>query len=184
MNGLILTDVDVVGIFADGKIGAIGDVGVVAVFAGCNKVDLSVLLCLGVSLLGPVAGYDIIRNAVLHKVHGEHSELEGCAALDEHYLVVIGDTHELTQVSFGLVNDLLEDLGPVAHLHNAHSGTLVVEKVVTDALKNLFGEDGGAGGEVVNTIVFHCRTPLIEILLWYDAEHSFFRQAYLLIMRL
>ena len=78
-------------------------------------------------------------------------------ALNEHYLVVIGDIHELTEVCFSLINDLLEDLGPMAHLHNAHSGTLVIEKVVTNALKNLFGEDGGAGGEVVNTIVFHCK---------------------------
>ena len=160
VDGLILADIDVIGVLADGQIGAIGDIAVVAVLAGCDKVDLAVLLRLGIGLLGPVAGDDVIGNAVLHEVHGDHGELEGRAALDEHYLVVIGDVHEVAKILLGLVNDLLEDLGTVAHLHDAHAGAFIIHEVVTNALKHLLGEDGGTCGEVVNTIVCHDCTPL------------------------
>lgn len=39
----------------------------------------------------------------------------------------------------------------------AHAAAFIVEKVVAHALKNLNGEDGGACGEVINTIVFHSK---------------------------
>ena len=157
MNRLVFADVNIIRILTDGKIGTIGDVAVIAILAGCNKVDLAVFLCFVICLFGPVAGYDIVSNAVFHKVHGQHCKLKRCTALNEHDLVVIGNVHKVAQILLGFVDDLLENLGPVAHLHDAHAAAFIVEKVVAHALKNLNGEDGGACGEVINTIVFHSK---------------------------
>ena len=50
MNRLVFADVNIIRILADGKIGTIGDVAVIAILAGCNKVDLAVFLCFVICL--------------------------------------------------------------------------------------------------------------------------------------
>ena len=68
VDGLILADVDIVGILGNVKIGAVGNVAVVLVLGGSGDDDLAVLLSLGNGLLGPCAGLDVDGLAVLHQI--------------------------------------------------------------------------------------------------------------------
>ena len=79
----------------------------------------------------------------------------GGAALDEQNLVVVGNAHQLAQIGLGLVDDLLEHLGAVAHLHDAHTAAAVVHHLVADLLQHRLRHHGGAGGEIESTTVFH-----------------------------
>ena len=155
VDGLVLADVDVVGILGNVQIGAVGDVGEVLVGGGGDHLHLAVLLGLGNGLLGPCAGLHVAGLAVLHQVHGHHGELQRTAALDEQHLVVVGNVHQLAQVCLGLVGDLLEHLGAVAHFHDAHAAAAVVHHLVADLLQHALRHHGGAGGEVKSTTVFH-----------------------------
>ena len=155
VDGLVLADVDVVGILGDLEVGAVGHVGVVLVLAGRGDDDLADLLRFLDGLLGPCAGLDVDGLAVLHQVHRDHGELERRAALDEQDLVVVGDAHEVAQILLSLVDDLLEDRGAVRHFHDAHAAAAVVHHLVPDLFQNGFRHHGRAGGEVKGTSVFH-----------------------------
>ena len=159
VDGLVLADIDVVGVLGNVQVGAVGDVGEVLVGGGGNHLHLAVLLGLGNGLLGPCAGLHIAGLAVLHQVHGHHGELQGAAALDKQDLVVIGDVHQLAQVGLGLVGDLLEHLGAVAHLHDAHAAAAVVHHLVADLLQHGLRHHSRTGGEVESTTVFHLAFP-------------------------
>ena len=63
---------------------------------------------LGKGLLGPCAGFDIDRLAILHQIHRDHGKLQRCAALNEEDLIVIGDPHQITQILLSLVDDGLD----------------------------------------------------------------------------
>ena len=110
VDGLVLADVDVVGVCGDVQVGAIGYVGVVLVLGGGGHYDLTDLLGLGDGLLGPGSGLDVDGLAVLHEVHGNHGELERGSALYEQDLVVVGNSHQVPEVLLGLIDDLLVDL--------------------------------------------------------------------------
>ena len=64
------------------------------------------------------------------------------------YLVVVGDSDELAEVSLGLFRDLHEVLAAVGHLHDGHAGALVVDQVLLAVLEDVEGQARGAGGEV------------------------------------
>ena len=109
VDRLVLADVDVIGVFGDIQIGAVGNIGIVLVLAGSGDDDLADLLGFRDGLLGPCAGLDVDGLAVLHEVHGDHRELQRCTALNEQDLVVVGNAHEVAQILLGLVDDLLEN---------------------------------------------------------------------------
>ena len=155
VDRLIFTDVDIVGIVRDVEIGAVGDVGIVLVGGGGDDGDVPVLLRLGDGLLRPGARLDIAGLAVFHQVHRHHRKLQRTAALNEQHLVVIGNAHQRAQVGLGLVGNLLEHLGAVAHLHDAHAAAAVVHHLVADLLQNGLRHHGGAGGEVECTVILH-----------------------------
>ena len=159
VDGLVLADVDIVGILGDVEVGAIGDVAVVLVLGGSGDDDFAVLLGLSDGLLGPGAGLDVDGLAVLHQVPGHSRELQRSAALNEQDLVVVGNAHQVAQVSLGLVDDLLENLGAVAHFHDAHAAAAVVHHLVTDFLQDGLRHHSGACGEVIGAIVLHCWCP-------------------------
>ena len=165
VDGLVLADVDVVGVVGNVEIGAVGNVAVVLILGGSGNDDLAVLLGFLDGLAGPCAGVDVDGLAVLHQVPGNRRELEGGAALNEEDLIVVGDPHQVAQVGVGLVDDLLEDLGAVGHLHDAHAAAAVVHHLVTDLLQHGLGHHGGTGGEVVGAIVLHCCFLLIVVIL-------------------
>ena len=164
VDGFILADVDIVGIGGNVQIGAVGNVAVVLILGGGGHDDFAVLFSLGNGLLGPGAGFDIHGLTVLHQVPGNGGELQGGAALDEQDLVVVGNVHQVAQVGLGLVDDLLEDLGAMAHLHDAHAAAAVVHHLVTDLLQNGFRHHGGAGGEVKSAVILHLMVPPVCVL--------------------
>ena len=164
MNGLVLADVHIVCVFGNVQIIAVGDVAEVAVFAGGHHVYVTVLFRFGNRFLGPRAGLHIAGHAVFHQVHGDHGELKCCAALDEQHFVVVRDVHQVPQILLGLVDDLLEDRGAVAHLHDAHSGAPVVHHFVPDLLQDRFRHGGGTGREIENAIVHKKETSCMLVL--------------------
>ena len=108
VDGLVLADVDVVGIAAELQLVHVGDIGEVAVLARGYATCVTEDLCLLEGLLRPRAGNDVVGLAVQHEVHGNCRELLGSATLQEQDMVVVGDAHELTQVSLGFLDDALE----------------------------------------------------------------------------
>ena len=164
VNGFVLADVHIVRVFGNVQIIAVGDVAEVAVLAGGHHVYVTVLFRFGNRFLGPRAGLHIAGHAVFHQVHGDHGELKCCAALDEQHFVVVRDVHQVPQILLGLVDDLLEDRGAVAHLHDAHSGAPVVHHFVPDLLQDRFRHGGGTGREIENAIV-HKRN-LLHVGSW------------------
>ena len=163
VDGLVLADVDVIGVLGNVQIGAVGDVGEILVGGGGDDLYLAILLGLGNRLLGPRAGLHIARLAVLHQVHGDHGELHRAAALNEQHLVVVGNVHQLTQIGFRIRRDLLEHLGAVAHLHDAHTAAAVVHHLVPDLLQHGLRHHSGTGGEIECTTVFHLVVPPFSI---------------------
>jgi len=155
VDGLILADVDIVGILGNVQVGAVGNIAEILILGGGGHNDLTVLLSLGNGLLGPGTGLYIHSLAVLHQVPGNGGELQGGTALDEQDLVVIGNVHQLTQVGLGLVDDLLEHLGAVAHLHDAHTAAAVVHHLVTDLLQDGLRHHGRTGGKVKSAVILH-----------------------------
>ena len=101
--------------------------------------------------LRPVAGQHVVgRHAGRPQVHGEHGELLRGAALQEQHRVVRGEAQERAQVGFGSADDVLESRGPMAHLHDRHPRAPVVEQLGAHLLQDGQGQDGRAGGEVVD----------------------------------
>ena len=183
VDGLVLADIDIIGILGDVQIGAVRDVAVILILGGGGHDDLTVLLGLGDGLLGPGAGLDVDGLAVLHQVPCHGGKLQGGAALDEQHLVVIGDAHQVTQIGLGLVDDLLEHLGTVAHLHDAHAAAAVVHHLIADLLQDGLRHHGRARGEIESTTVFHLVFLLfiwligpslfVLLLLMYSIRQSF-----------
>ena len=162
MDGLVLADIDIVGIFGDVEIGAVGNVCIVLILGGCGNDDLADLLRLGNGLLRPCAGLHIDGLAVLHQVHRDHGELKRCAALNEQDLIVVGNAHQIAKILLGIVDDLLEDGRTVAHFHDAHAASAVVHHFITDLLKDGFRHHRRACGEVEGTSIVHNNACLLN----------------------
>ena len=109
------------------------------------------------SLFAEVAGHQIIRRAGGHKVQGHHGELLGCAALEETNLVVVGHIQHLADTGLSVLDDLIEPLAAVAHLHHAHTAAMVVQQVGLSFLQNGNRQHGRTGAEIIHTI--HKRLP-------------------------
>ena len=150
IDGLVVADVDVVGIFANLKLVDIGNVSEVLVLRGSSDTDVAVLGGFLASLLAPGTGKDIVGLALLKKVHGNGGELRPSATLQEENLVIVGNTHQITQIGLSLVEDLLECLGAMGHLHNGHARAAVIQHLSCGLLKHADGKRGGTGGKVVN----------------------------------
>ena len=46
------------------------------------------------------------------------------------YLVVIGDLHQFTKISLRLLDDTVKDLAAVAHFHNGHAASAVIQHFI------------------------------------------------------
>lgn len=91
VDGFVLADVNIVGIFSDGKIGAIGNVGEIAVLTRCDALRIAEELSLLECLLRPRARNDVVCLAIEHHVHGDSRELLRSTALQEEHGVFIRD---------------------------------------------------------------------------------------------
>jgi len=88
VNGVVFTDINIIGIRADRKIAAVRDVGKCFILRGGNFVCLSVFLCFCVCFLCPLACYDVICDTVFHQVHRDHGKLQRCTALEKQDFVI------------------------------------------------------------------------------------------------
>ena len=69
VDGLVLADIDVVGILGNVEIGAVGHIGIVLILAGRGDDHFADLLRFLDGLFGPGARLDVDGLAVLHQVH-------------------------------------------------------------------------------------------------------------------
>ena len=156
LDGVVGAVIEVVGLGVQLQLILAGDVDVLLVLGGSGDVHGAVLLGFLHGLVGEVAGNGVISLAGAgQQVQGDHAELHGGAALEEEDLIALGDVHQLAELGLGIVEDLLEHLGAVAHLHNGHAGAIVVGDFRAGALEDLQRKHGGTCGEIENAIVGH-----------------------------
>ena len=153
MDGFVFADVNIVRIFPDGQIGAVGQIREVFVLRGGDANHIPEFLGFLKSFLAPGTGDNVVGDAVFHQIHGQHGKLQGSTALNEQNLVIVGNVHQLPQIRFRFVIDGLENLGAVGHFHHGHTGAAVIEHFIPDFLQNGDGHGGRAGGEIVAAIV-------------------------------
>ena len=156
-NGVVLADVDVAGVWVIRNGLDIRNIGEVLILAGSSDAGCAELSGFFGSLFAEVAGHQIIRRASGHKVQGHHGELLGCAALEETDLVVVGYIQHLADTGLSVLDDLIEPLAAVAHLHHAHTAAMVVQQVGLSFLQNGNRQHGRTGAEIIHTI--HKRLP-------------------------
>ena len=164
VDGLVFADVHIVRVLRDIQIVTIRDIAEIAVLAGGGHVDFAILFGLGDGLLGPGSGLHVAGHAVLHQVHGDHGELEGCAALDEQDLVVVGDAHQVTQVLLGFVDDLLVDRGAVAHFHNGHTRAVVIDQMLAHPIEHFGRKRPGSRRKIINSHKLPLHISLMTII--------------------
>ena len=163
INGVVLTDINIVCIRADRQIAAIRNVRESLILGRSNLVCFSVLLCFLVCFLCPLTGYNVVSHLIFHKVHWDHGKLLGSAALKEKYLIVIRNIHQLTKILLSCVNDFLECSTSVAHFHNGHAGTIVIHHFICDFFQHLFRKDRRSCGKIVHSA--HFLIPFLSLLL-------------------
>ena len=160
INGVVFADVNIVRIIINGQIGAVRDIGESLILRRGNLYSLAVLLCLLISLLCPLTSDNIVCHAVLHQIHGNSCKLLRGTALEEQYLIVIGDTHEVTQILFSGLDDLIEGSTAVAHFHHRHTCSLIIQHFISGLTQNLFRQNRRTCTEIVYSM--HCQYPPVE----------------------
>ena len=105
VDGVVLADVYIVSVLGDIEVGAVGNVGEGLVCGGSHCNCVAVDLCFLISLLSPLTGDYVSCLLVLHEVHGDSRELLGSAALEEQYLVVIRNVHDVADILLGFLDD-------------------------------------------------------------------------------
>ena len=94
--------------------------------------------------------------------------------LKETDLVVVGNVHYPAQGGLGVLDDGIEPLAAVAHLHHALTAVAILEQLCLCLLEHLLGQHAGACAEVVNS----CHN---ELSLSCIAQHRGFLWCVLLI---
>ena len=162
VNGVVGTVVEVTGLGVQLELVLGGNVGVVFVTAVGGKRNLAVLLSLLIGHAGEIAGDGVIRPAGFSdEVQRNHGELAGGAALQKQHPIVFGHMEQPDEAGLGVVKDLLEHLGAVAHLHYGHAGALVVGDLAARPLQHLQRQHGRAGREIVDALCPHISSSLI-----------------------
>ena len=167
-------DVASVGVVRNGL--DIWNIGEVLILAGSSDAGCAELSGFFGSLFAEVAGHQIIRRASGHKVQGHHGELLGCAALEETDLVVVGHIQHLADTGLSVLDDLIEPLAAVAHLHHTLAAALIVQQLCLGLLQDLFRQHAGASAEIIDSC--HHRSLLFRssivgppghrcVLLWW-----------------
>ena len=145
VDRIVLADVNVICILADWKVRNVRDVGERLILGGRDLIGRAVLLRFLVRSLRPLAGHDVIRDAVLHEVHRQHRELQMRAALHEHDFIILGNGKQRPKVRLRLVNDRLIRLGPVRHLHHGHARSAVIQHFRLCFFQHFLGQNRRTG---------------------------------------
>jgi len=127
---------------------------VITSFPRPNHTGLAVLLGLLECLVAPRAGDDVIHGVVRGaEVERHGGELGGGAALEEQDGITRRDFQEGVEISLGFFDDGHEILATVAHLHDAHAGSLPEVELGLGAAKYVLGQGGVTGGEVEDALL-------------------------------
>ena len=162
-NSVVGAVVEIPGLRVQNQVLLAGDVGMVFVRRGGGNIHSPVLFGFFRGDFRKITGNGIVRlSALPHQVQGDHGELAGGPGLEEEELVPRRDGQNPAQLVLGLVKDLLENGGAVAHLHDRHAGTPVVGDLRPGPLQGGQGEHGGSGGKVVDTFR-HGGQPLSQM---------------------
>ena len=148
-DGVVLADVDVAGVLIVVDSVYIRDISEVFILTGCHDLGLAELGGLLGSQTREVAGHDVVCLAGGHKVQRHHGKLLGSATLEKAHLIVIRDVHHPAQRSLGILDDGIEPLAAVAHLHHALTAVAVLEQLCLCLLEHLLGQHAGACAEVI-----------------------------------
>ena len=148
-DGVVLADVDVAGVLVVVNGVYIRDISEIFILAGCYDLGFTELGGFLGSQTREVAGHDIVCLAGGHKVQRHHGKLLGSAALKEAHLVVIRDIHHPAQRGFSVLDDGVEPLAAVAHLHDALAAVAVFQQLGLCLPQHLFGQHTGTCAEVI-----------------------------------
>ena len=145
VNRIVLADVDVIRIFGNIEVTAIGNIaeGLVRRRGDCDSIRISG--CLLKRPLGPLTGDYICGLSVLRHVHRDGSKLLVCAALQEQDFVIVRDVHELPEIFLGFLDDAVKNLAAMAHFHDGHAASAVIQHFFLCFLKNFHRQYSGAG---------------------------------------
>ena len=103
------------------------NIGESGIFRRCYDLDIAEFFCFFGSFLSPCSCDDIVSLAGLaQQVQRNHGKLQCTASLDEHYLVIVRDIHDVTQVLFCIGQNRLEFSGSVAHFHYGFPTAFIV----------------------------------------------------------
>ena len=151
IDRVVLADVDVARISANGKVGAVGDVGEVPVLRAGDDLWVSEDLGLSICLARPTARNDVVRLLVDSKVHENSREEQRVSTLQEEHPIAVRDAHELSEVRLGRIDDLLEGRGAVAHLVHGHARPPIVEHLGRRLAQHVLGKHRRPSREVIDT---------------------------------
>ena len=108
IDGLVFTNVDVIGVRIHLQLGHIRHVAEIVVGRIAQNASIAEALRLLVGLFAPRAAHDIFGKTATHQVQRHHGELRRATALQEQHLIVVRNAHEVAQIGFGLFNNRLE----------------------------------------------------------------------------
>ena len=152
VDRVVLTDIDVVSLFGNVQIGAVRNIAESLVLRGSHSNSIAVFAGFLPCFLGPLACDDIGGTVVAHEVHGHGCELGPGAALQEQHFVIVGNLKQVPQICLCLFDDAVKNFAAVAHFHDGHAASSVVEHFVGRFLKDFFGENGGACGKIIYSV--------------------------------
>ena len=87
----------VIDVLAESVVVEVGDIGKVFVLAACRNAHVAVLGRFFRGFFGKVARYEIIGFPFFEKIEGNGLELSGRAALNEKYVVIIGNVEKFAE---------------------------------------------------------------------------------------
>ena len=108
IDGLVFTNVDVIGVRIHLQLGHIRHVAEIVVGRIAQNASIAEALRLLVGLFAPRAAHDIFGKTATHQVQRHHGELRRATALQEQHPIVARNAHEVAQIGFGLFNNRLE----------------------------------------------------------------------------
>ena len=88
------------------------------------------------------------------------------AALQEQDLVVVRNAEQVAEICLGFLDDAVKNLAAVAHFHNGHAASFIIEHLVGSFAKDFFGKHCGACGKIVNSVHFLFTHP-VSVISYY-----------------
>ena len=129
------------------------DIGVVLILGGGDDLDVAVLCSLLGCLLGELTGNNVVSLAGAgEQVICYRGKLCGGSALEEEDLIVIGNAHDLAEISLSGLNYFLVVRRSMTHLHYGHTGVAVANKLGCGTLENRKRKHRRSCGKIVDSV--------------------------------